>query len=456
MLLAAVLAAARCAPAKPPPQVLQGAVVFLLDTVRADHVSCYGYARPTTPSIDALAARGVRFEQAISSAPWTLPSTVALLSAEYPERVYDGRLRRSVAERLRAAGIATAAVTEGAWVSKSFGLDLGFATWEEEQGAVQLLRSGERMDPDAQGGIDRTFALARDWLGRHRAERFFLLVHTYEPHAPYVHRDFVADRSSPAVGRTFPIELLDRLQSGEVVLSDEDLDYVAALYDGDIRNADRHVGSFLSFLQQIGLDDRTLVVVTSDHGEEMGDHDRSRTGDHGHSLYDSLLHVPLIVSDPVHAYPVRSVAAQVRLLDVLPTVADLLGVRIPEPLDGATLVPLLRGTEEAERPALAAHTRAGPPRVGLRALGYKHVVTVETGEEWPAVRTPPPPRELYDLASDPAERTNLLVTRPEMAGRMAELLEAGRRGLRSKPAPRIPERVDPELVERLRSLGYVR
>lgn len=431
-------------------------MLIVLDTVRADHLSCYGHDRLTTPNLDRLAAGGVRFDQAISSAPWTLPSVVALLAAEYPERVYDTRLQRSVVERLQEAGIVTAAVTEGAWVSRAFGLDLGFGSWVEEQGAVQLIERGKQPDPRASGGIERTFALAREWLAHHRDERFFLFVHTYEPHTPYLDRRFVNGRVSPVVGPTFTIELLDRLQAGEVALADEDIAYVNALYDGDLHNADRHLGSFLTFLEESGLSDRTLVVVTSDHGEEMGDHHRSHTGDHGHALYDSLLRVPLIVHDPLRSYPVRAVRAQVRLLDVLPTIADRLGVVLAGGTDGTSLVPWMAGEKQDERIALSGHTRAGPARIGVRALGYKYIRTIETDDDWPSLDPPPPPRELYDLSADPGERRNLATAAAKLAATMDDLLRANRRGL-SLAAPPAPDRsVDPELMERLRSLGYLR
>jgi arylsulfatase A-like enzyme len=149
----------------------QGAVLILLDTVRADHLSCYGYGRPTSPHIDALAREGVRFEQVIATSPWTLPSVAALLTGEYAERVLPGKLTRSLPEVFQQAGFTTAAVTEGGFVSTAFGLDRGFGTFQEEQGAIQLVGQHRAGDPHARGGIELTFERAKQWLSRHREQR---------------------------------------------------------------------------------------------------------------------------------------------------------------------------------------------------------------------------------------------------------------------------------------------
>ena len=252
---------------------LQGAVLILLDTVRADHLGCYGYHRPTSPNLDALARAGVKFEQAVSPSPWTLPSVAALLAAEYPQRVLKkGQLLRSLVERLSEAGITAAAFTEGGYVSRAYGLDRGFDHYEEEEGPVQLLKPGERRDPNTRGGIEHTFAMARRWLSRNQNRRFFLFIHTYEPHTPYTNDDFTQGIESGLVGPVFAIDLIPRIRSRELVLNDADVEYVKALYDGDILNSDLHVGEFLTFLEDRGLRDRTLLVITSDHGEELNDH----------------------------------------------------------------------------------------------------------------------------------------------------------------------------------------
>lgn len=381
----------------------------------------------------------------------------ALLTGEYHERgpARTGRLDSSIVERLRQAGVTTAAITEGGYVSREFGMDLGFTHFVEEQGAVQRLKPGERPDPHPRGGIERTFRLAREWLVEHQDERFFLLIHTYEAHTPYTRRDFARGLDAARVGPTLDIPFLRPLQTGEIKLTDAEIEYVSALYDGGILHADRHVGFFLSFLEATGMKDRTLVVVTSDHGEELGDHYPGNTADHGHSLRDPLLLVPLVVFNPLDQYAVRTVSAQVRLLDVMPTIADLLGVTIERTLDGESLVDMMTGAETADRLALAAHTKKGPPRVCIRNSGFKYIVTNGKDTLQPMLHPPPASRQLYDLNSDPLERRNIIDDKPELARAMAKALTAAYATFGDASGFQAPDVADPELMERLKSLGYI-
>ncbi len=430
-------------------------MLVLLDTVRADHVSAYGYARSTTPALDGLARSGVRFTQTVSQAPWTLPSVAALLAGRPPGHALDERLTSSIVERLRAAGIVTAAFTEGGFVSRAFGFDRGFAEFEEEEGAVRLVRSGEQVaTADPQGGIAHTFGQAEAWLQRHRTDRFFLLVHTYEPHTPYTHHDFSAGLRAGTVGTAFSLDTITRLRSGALSLSADEIEYTKALYDGDILNADRHVAALLATLRAAGLAERTLVVVTSDHGEELADHYPANTGSHGHSLRDPLVMVPLIVADPTRRYPRREVTAQVRLIDVMPTIADLLGVPVEPPVEGRSLVPLMEGVETGDRVALIGNTRRGPPRAGVRAMGFKYVVTTGPDATTPPLHPPPAERQLYDLTADAAERRNLAAERPALAAALHRLLDGVPGGRPASEDPVIADG-DAALRDRLRSLGYI-
>jgi arylsulfatase A-like enzyme len=439
-----------------PEEEIQGAVLILLDTVRADHLGCYGYRRPLSPHLDALARRSVRFDRTVASSPWTLPSVAAMLSGEHPQRALaNDKLERSLVTRLQEAGITTAAITEGGWVSRVFRLDLGFDQYTEEEGPVQLLGPGERRDPDATGGIERTFALAREWLIDHRDERFFLFIHTYEPHTPYTNLDFTAGLPKGRFGREFPIELLERLQSGQVTLTEEEVEYAKALYDGDILSSDRHVGSFLTFLEEEGLRERVLITVASDHGEEFADHYPSFTGSHGHSLRDPLVLVPLILHDPTRRYPVREVSTQVRLFDLMPTILELLGVPVDRSIEGASLVPVMGGEETDDRMAFIGMTRRGPRRIGLRGMGFKYIATVGRAPDGGALTPVPDARQLFDLTNDPGETRNLAGEKPAVAAEFHRLLELEREraGPGSDPEAFVP--LDPDVRERLRSLGYV-
>jgi protein O-mannosyl-transferase len=435
---------------------LQGAVLILLDTLRPDHLSVYGYERPTSPTLEQLAARGAVFEQAISSAPWTLPAVAALLAGDASARSYDPlrrQLLRSTVERLVRAGYATAAFTEGGFVSHYFGLDRGFLEFHEQEGIVHLGGADKEPAPDARDLIDETFTAAQRWLEAHRDEPFFLLIHTYEPHAPYTRRHFAEGLEPGRFGPHFTLDDVRALQRGGLEPTPAELAYISALYDGGILASDRQVGRLLKQLERLGLTDRTLVVVTSDHGEELGEHFASHTGDHGHSLRDNLVRVPLIIANPALRGGRRRVAAQVRSVDILPTIAAALGVALPADLAGADLAPLLRGAREPERIAVGGFTKAGPKRAFVRTGAFKYIEN--TGGEGPRpLRSPPPPRQLYDLVADPAERHNQIDAQPEAAAQLQALLHREQAlGGETTPGGE-PDALPAAVRERLRALGY--
>ena len=459
LLLAGALACEEASPDLAPASGEPRAAIFVvLDTVRADRVSTAGYARRTTPYLEALAARGVVFEQAISYAPWTMPSMVATLSGSWGSRpgVFKfGRLARSLVEPIREAGFSTAAFTEGAFVSRDFGFDRGFALYHEEEGTVQRLLPGETRDPGLRGSIERTFDAAQAWLEEHAEERFFLLIHTYEPHTPYGRRSFTEGLEAGAVGETFGTEKLPLLRSGELHFGADDLRYLGALYDGGILESDRQLGRLMQRLEELGLADSTVIAVSSDHGEALGEHDPAAAGDHGHALTDDLLRVPLVIVDPTRSFPVQRVTTQVRTIDILPTLLELLGIeRAGHAIDGHSLVPLMRGDESRGRIAFGGATRVAPARNFVRFGGYKYIETTPGSAPDPD-RPAPPPRQLYDLEADPGERVNLVEREPELALRYQVWLHEHLEAQQSQaPAPEL-DAIPDALRERLRSLGYL-
>jgi arylsulfatase A-like enzyme len=425
---------------------LDGVVFVVVDALRAGGLSAYGNPRPTSPRIDALAERGVLFERAVSAASWTLPGFAGLLSGRYPTaQVLDGRLRISLVERLREAGFRTAAFTEGGYVSSFFGVDRGFEAFAEQEGPVELRVGGLRLH-ERGGGIEVTFRSAEEWLRTNRDSRFFLMVHTYEVHTPYRRLEYAAALERGRLPETFETDDASRFATGVAPVSEAELAYVRALYDGGVAAADREVGRLIDALEALGLADRTLVVLTSDHGEDLGERPPLRPGNHGHSLYDELLLVPLIVHDPRPGAPVGRVAYQVRSVDVMPTILDLLGVPAPEGLDGRSLVGLMGGGETGDRLAYARIQTAGV-REMARDASHKLIRNA-----FPIV----PTIELYDLAEDPGESRNLAKQRSE---RVAQL-EVALGELRSSVADEGPPSFEPqqtvpaELRERLRALGY--
>lgn len=435
-----------------------GVVLVVFDTLRADRLSAYGNPRETSPVFDALAERGVLFEQAVSVAPWTLPSMIGLLSARFPSaRVYEGeRLTVSAVEALRAAGVDTAAFTEGGFASARFGFDRGFDVYEEREGAVALGDPGTGADGPGggarpRGGIGATFEAAAAWLEARPADAgpFFLLVHTYEPHTPYQRLFFTAGLGSGRL-ESASLELSEqmRIRRGEIALGPEELAYLAALYDGGVRVADGWLGKLLEALRRRGIDGQTALIVTSDHGEDLGERDPALAAEHGHSLFDELLRVPLLVHDPTRRYPRARSPVQVRTLDVMPTVFDLLGLAPPEGAHGTSLLPVMRGDETAPRVAFARLTRKGKPRAAVRDGRFKWIRELGPSAER---------EDLYDLRADPGERAPLGAPPPEALDarraldRFLETLDDEGALDFALPVDDLPA----GLREQLRALGYL-
>ncbi|MGH7857567.1 MAG: sulfatase, partial [Candidatus Binatia bacterium] len=344
----------------PPPEAPPNVLLVSIDTLRADHLSLYGYARPTTPAIDAWAKRsGVTFDNVVAPSPWTLPSHASLFTGwnatrhgvNYDQSAVPGELVL-LAEILRKAGWATAAFTGGALLDPRFGFVQGFdryrywAAWEAPQ------------SDELRSHVDR----ALRFLDENAPRPFFLFLHTYEVHTPYRKREPFFSRWSESPSLAASVNFLrpepPRAANGFRVretlvwetgvaprpLQPDEVTTAVAMYDSAIAYADEQIGRLLHKLDELGISDRTLVVLTSDHGELFGEH-----GEFGHySLYDENLLVPLVISLPRKFGGGRRVTRQVRLVDVPVTILDLVGApSLPEP-DGTSLAPDLLGTKNDE------------------------------------------------------------------------------------------------------------
>jgi arylsulfatase A-like enzyme len=426
-----------------------GIVLIVLDTLRADALSSYGNPRDTTPALDALASRGVLFEQAVSHSSWTLPGFVGLLSGSYPSaRTFTGGLlRESMVERLRGAGFATAAFTESGYVSSHFGMDRGFDHFEERLAKIRVPGTD---DAKLRGGIKHTMGSAITWLRENSEQPFFLLVHSYEPHIPYRRTHYAKDLPSGTLDETYDVPDAKAVRAGETSAGDTERAYVRALYDGGARFADRQVARLLETLDELALTQRTVVIVTSDHGEDLGDRDPRDLGRHQHHLYDELLLVPLIVVAPQRMWALDRVKPQVRLVDVMPTVLALAGLPEQAGADGRSLLPLMRGEGEAPRQAWATLREGDSQLVALRVNGGK-LISSRPLESDGSVRD-----ELYDLRLDPIERTDLAGQGREAETAMRALIDrhVGEREL-EEPDAAAPCEADPALCAQLEALGYV-
>lgn len=418
---------------------LRRIVLISIDTLRSDHLGVYGYPRPTSPRIDALAKQGVLFEDVTSPSPWTLPAHASLLTGLYPHRhgltSHDVTLSESVAtlaSTLAAHGFATAGVVNSHNLSTLFGLNRGFQKFEYVKEEV-----GQR-EPS------RTITdLATQWLQESgEQQRLFLFVHYYDVHSDYrsrpeYERQFVRPYQGRADGTTAQM-VAER--AGKIVFDQADAQHLLDLYDAGIRQMDDELGRLLAAL---GSGDDTLLVVTSDHGEEFLEHGGVL---HGRTQFEEVVRVPLIVRGPGVPSGVR-VSTTVSLIDVMPTILAAAGITPPADLDGADLAPTWHGggAELGERylSCEADHNNAEPDvtravRHGKDKLHFNRL----TGQA-----------PLFDLGTDPGEHTDTAARRPAIAADLRAHLDRFRE-VRPKASGSVT--LTPEQMERLKSLGYVR
>jgi len=405
-------------------------VLIAVDTLRADHVGCYGYDRPTTPNIDRLAADALRYERAYAQAPWTTPSLGSLLSSSYPSALgiqHEASRLPSDAlllpEVLRDAGWTAGAVVSHSFCSSRWGFDRGFDSFDESEVRGQRAVTSP-------GVTDR----ALDFLDRHGAEPFFLFVHYFDPHFALIEHEGFAfrDAAEPYSGPVrSPVPFLVFGRKDQEVTS-ADAREMRRIYDSEIALTDHHIGRLLDALRERGLYEPSIVVLTADHGEEFLDH--GRVG-HTKTLYRELIRVPLLVKLPGRRG--RVVTEPVGLIDVFPTILDALDLEIPTSLQGTSL---LRSVPP--RPVFSETQR----QARLRSVvdgDFKLMIDLDRGT-----------RELYDLGRDPLERMDVSQEQPARRRELERLLSSwAKASRRSKPTPP-PVELSPEERERLRALGY--
>jgi arylsulfatase A-like enzyme/Flp pilus assembly protein TadD len=409
--LLAVLPAASAAP-KPAPNV----VFITIDTLRADHLGCYGYQQIRTPNIDSLAADGARFERAYTVVPVTLPSHSVIFTGTYPLRSgmhdFSGNKlspdQPTLASVLQQQGYTTGAVVASAVLDSRFGLNHGFDFYYDHFD-FNRMEEANLDEMERPGNVVADQAL--DWLSKNYQQKFFLWMHLYDPHYPY--------RPPPPYSE----------------------EYKDHPYDGEIAFADAQVGRLLAFLKEKHLYENTLIVLTGDHGESLGEHGEKT---HGFFIYNATLHVPVIIHLP--GAPARTVPDMISLADLMPTVLSALQVDIPAQVQGRNLLPLLAPKKEDEARSLYAETFL--PRLHF---DWSELRAVET-ENYHFIDAPKP--ELYDLKKDPGEIQNLYAQKKAVAEEMRAKLAGLIREYSAGKELAEKTGLDPSLMERLKSLGY--
>jgi len=398
-------------------------ILVTMDTTRADHLGCYGNPNVRTPNLDALARRGVLFEQAAAASPLTLPAHCTILTGMYPTyhgvRVNGNTAlndeQTTLAEVLSAQGYQTGAFIGAFVLDGRWGLKQGFGHYDDQFD----LKKYKHIDL---GAIQRPGNLVMDaalsWLESRKNDPFFAWIHLYDPHTPY-------EPPEP-----FRSEYGGRGSAG--------------LYEGEIAFMDEQVGRCVAWLEKSGLDKSTVLLLVGDHGEGLGSHGE---GTHGYYVYDYAIHVPLIVVAPLAGLEGKRVASQVRSVDIFPSLLDLAMAGPGPETQGRSLVPLMfRPSERGEPPAysesMAPNIQFGwAPLQLLRTTRYKYIDA--------------PRAELFDITADPGETINLVGDYPEIARKMkADLERLIAETSRGAPVPQAAN-LDKETMERLSALGYV-
>jgi arylsulfatase A-like enzyme len=421
-------------------------VLIVIDTLRADHMGAYGHSRPTSPHFDRWAQRGALYERAFASSPWTLPSFGAIYTGRYPSHHRAGQILErelfkrkfakldasvpTLAQILVEHGYATAAVVTNPFLHPTFGIARGIESYDYVRGGNAKARRADEV-------VDR----ALDWLDQREERPFLLVAHIIDPHLSYDPPESVRGRFSGNYSGQLelPMDLFLQIRAGLVPLDEADRRFIEAAYDEELLFVDEQVGRLLDEIETRGLLRATLVALTSDHGEEIFDHDGF---EHGHSEYQELLHVPLVFWGPgIRAGRIR---APVSHVDLLPTLLEALDLPVPSGLPGVSLWPnLIAAQPLPDRALLAEGTLYGPERKALVRWPWK-LIEASEGED----------PMLFDLANDPAETRDLASAHPQ---RLGELLRELRDLSATAPedGTQEPASIDAETRQQLESLGYL-
>jgi len=456
-------------------------VIYMIDTLRADHSSLYGYARDTTPFLKKLGAEGMVFDDCIVQATWTKPSTASLMTSLYSfthgiRDEYDTipKGAATLAEQLRSAGYVTASIVSNPAAGRIAGLQRGFDYLSEWRAVKQYFKPSEDRGTDS-AAVNK---IAFRWLEEHRDEPFFLYAHTTDPHAPYqppaaFEEKFANPKETAEFDRDWAKLRTMSMDRGGYTISralcvkagvkpDWFLRSAVDRYDAKILHNDWSLEQLVKQIKQLGGLDNTLIIVVSDHGDEFWEH--GWTG-HGQSLYQELAHGVLLMWNPKLIPAPRRVGEPVQLIDVMPTVLDILGLKIPAVVEGQSLAPFIKGqTFQRRGPVMTSrfahpysrHNELAPENridsVALVETGWK-LIYREKGQSVGLTRT-----ELYDRHTDRMDAKNVAAQNPQEVDRMMTGIgkwidtQQQIRGVLGRGAR---ADIDRQTLDQLRALGYL-
>jgi len=437
-------------------------ILLTVDTLRIDALSCYDSKSVSTPHIDQLAKDGILFKNVISPAPWTLPSVSSIMTGLSPSihlaTKGDSKLPTNVltlAERMRDAGYFTAAIVSNGFLSPQSNISQGFLEYDffpkypiGDSLGVELLRRILPNEFRLDASTSDITELAIKWLESNHEEDFFLWVHYYDPHIPYSPpAEFLPKgEPPPAIGTSFSEPW--QIRGGNFAPSLAERKWIKDLYYGEVRYVDENIGRLLDTLKKLDLYNNSLIIFTSDHGEEFWEHGGY---EHGHSLYNEVLRVPLIIKPPMPDSD-REINQTVSTLSITPTILDLCGIEHKgDYFSAGSLSPLWGKNPNAfsEKPIISTGLLYYEDRESIVFDGLKYIRSLVTGQE-----------ELYDLTRDPEERVSIVNSSPDKVERARTMLreyDQLAKKIREGNSIKNPEGIkfDEETRKNLKSLGYI-
>jgi arylsulfatase A-like enzyme len=455
-------------------------LLIVMDATRAKNLSCYGYQRPTTPYLDRFAERSVVYETAISPAGWSLPSHASIFTGLYPSQhgAHDQHKYLlteyvTMAQVLRAANYTTLAFCNNPYVGPATGLNRGFDWFNSDFRAASypLSKQVKRMNRKVQNGIAKILSQsdsgaryinqrASTALRRLRTEElpFFMFIHYEDIHAPYrlpkKYGCYLPDGMSFKQGLKVNQDPWKYLIHPDL-MGERDFEILKALYDGAITYVDTRIAEILSWLEQLGILDTTMVIITADHGENLGDHQLMA---HKYCLYDTLLHVPLIIHYPKGITPPGRVTHQVQTLDLFPTILAMLGDTSSETyrlMQGYDLLSSARHDftlAEQSHPDITNFHKRFP---GVDVSRFDRSLKMIRTDQHKYIQASDGRHELYDLWADPDELCNIIAAQPHIADTLDQRLAEWNTTFEvAMPTTQAPE-FDDVVRDRLRALGYL-
>lgn len=419
-------------------------ILISIDTLGADHLGCYGYNKSTTPNIDEFRKDSVLFKETIAQAPSTLSSHASIFTSLIPSHHGASFLMKkgipqeivTMAEILKENNYRTISYNGGGQVAAKFGFDQGFDFYYS---------SGENFITTINRSIN--------WIKDSPNERFFFFLHTYEIHSPYAPRKEYLDLFEKDYPGDLPAEisddLLERINAREIRIDKKDEGHIINAYDAEIYSVDKAFGILIDFLKKEDLYNNTIVIFTSDHGEELGEH--GNMGIHGHTLYDELLKIPLIIKFQNSKYASKIIDEQARSIDILPTLLAVLDIPVSEVFEGTSLIEWIEKQNDKELFAVS-EKEVALEREGLfepfTYAGQIRPASIRT-KKWKLYDS-----RLFDLESDPLEKIDVSKEHESVVKYLKHNLDKILQQKRIISAEEELE-IDKETLEQLKSLGYV-